>query len=60
MRPESPAQYFINYSHIYCLELSLWNLNQTHLELSELKILPQWKCDVLNYAATFYLAFGGS
>lgn len=60
MWPEFPTRYIINYSHIYCLELSLWNLNQTHLELSELKILPSGNVTFLNYAATFYLTFGGS
>lgn len=47
------AHYIINYFHIYCLELSLWILNQSRSELPELKSSPNGNVAFfLNYAAT--------
>lgn len=44
------AHYIINYLHIYCLELSLWILNQSHSELLELKFSPSGNVMFFHYA----------
>lgn len=44
--------YIINYFPIYCLELSLWILNQRHAELSEPIFSPNGNVVFFNYAAT--------